>query len=59
MESGVPIVEARGLYTEAAWLARFDGQESVAQLLGDFDTDERELISLVFTLKLIGALTGG
>lgn len=47
------------LPTEAAWLARFDGQESLAQLLGDFDTDERELISLVFTLKLIGALTGG
>lgn len=47
------------LPSEAAWLARFDGQESLAQLLADFDTDERELISLVFTLKLIGALTGG
>ncbi|MEZ4453867.1 MAG: DUF4388 domain-containing protein [Nannocystaceae bacterium] len=47
------------LPTEAAWLGRFNGAESLSELLADFDTDERELISLVFTLKLIGALTGG
>ncbi|MCB9567225.1 MAG: hypothetical protein H6710_08465 [Myxococcales bacterium] len=44
------------LPTETIWLRRLDGTQSLAQLLGEWDTDERELISVVFVLKLLGAL---
>ena len=44
------------LPTEALWIERFDGAQTLGQMLGDFDTDERELIATVYTLKLVGAL---
>lgn len=42
--------------SEAMWLRRFDGSQSLAHMLGEWDTEERELISVVFILRLIGAL---
>lgn len=44
------------LPTEALWIRRFDGSQTLGQMLADFDTDERELIATVYTLKLVGAL---
>ena len=42
--------------TERICLQRLDGGQSLRALLDDFDTDERELMSLVYTMGLIGKL---
>jgi hypothetical protein len=42
--------------TEALWIGRLDGSQTLGELLADFDTDERELLSTVYSLKLVGAL---
>lgn len=42
--------------SETAWLARLDGERSLADLLDDFDVDEHELLALLYTLKLLGHL---
>ncbi len=39
--------------SEASWLPQLDGTRSLAAMLDDFDTDEHELLSLIYTLKLI------
>ncbi|MCA9637329.1 MAG: DUF4388 domain-containing protein [Myxococcales bacterium] len=56
-DRAVALIEELDLLpTETIWLRRLDGTQSLAQLLGEWDTDERELISVVFVLKLLGAL---
>lgn len=37
---------------EALWLPQLDGSRSLAAMLADFDADEHELLSVVYTLKL-------
>ncbi len=39
--------------SEAAWLVQFDGTRDLAAMLDDFDADEHELLSLVYTLRMI------
>lgn len=42
--------------SEVNWLAQLDGSRALAAMLDDFDADEHELLSLVYTLKLMGRL---
>lgn len=42
--------------SEATWLPQFDGTRNLAAMLDDFNTDEHELISLIYTLKMIRRL---
>ncbi|MCB9756060.1 MAG: DUF4388 domain-containing protein [Myxococcales bacterium] len=42
--------------SERLCLRRLDGSQSLRAMLNDFETDERELLSLVYTLQLIGKL---
>ncbi|HFE44751.1 MAG TPA: DUF4388 domain-containing protein [Nannocystis exedens] len=50
------LIDGLGLLpTEGMWLRRFDGSQSLEQMLGEWDTDERELLSVVFTLGLLDA----
>ena len=42
--------------SEAAWLAQLDGSRDLIAMLDDFDADEHELLSLVYTLKMIRRL---
>jgi len=42
--------------SEVNWLAQLDGSRPLAAMLDDFDADEHELLSLVYTLKLMGRL---
>ena len=42
--------------SEANWLAQLDGSRTLGAMLRDFDADEHELLSLVYTLKLMGRL---
>lgn len=42
--------------SEAAWLAELRGARSLAAMLEDFDADEHELLSLIYTLKMIRRL---
>ncbi len=42
--------------SEAAWLAQFDGARHLGSMLDDFDADEHELLSLIYTLKMIRRL---
>jgi len=54
------LIDGLGLLpTEGMWLDRFDGSQSLEQMLAEWDTDERELVSVVFTLGLIDALEDG
>lgn len=39
--------------SEAAWLPQLDGTRDLAAMLDDFDADEHELLSLIYTLKMI------
>ena len=56
-ESAESLIDGLGLLpTEGMWLRRFDGSQSLEEMLGEWDTDERELISVLFTLDLIDAL---
>lgn len=43
--------------SEAALLARLDGERPLTGFLDSFDVDEHELVALLYTLKLIGRLT--
>ncbi len=55
-KSAESLIDGLGLLpTEGMWLRRFDGSQSLEQMLGEWDTDERELLSVVFTLGLIDA----
>jgi hypothetical protein len=38
---------------EASWLPQLDGSRSLQAMLSDFDADEHELVSLVYTLRMI------
>lgn len=42
--------------SEANWLSQLDGARDLATMLADFDADEHELLSLVYTLKMIRRL---
>ncbi len=42
--------------SEATWLPQFDGTRNLAAMLDDFDADEHELLSLIYTLKMIRRL---
>ena len=42
--------------SEATWLPQFDGSRNLAAMLDDFDADEHELLSLIYTLKMIRRL---
>ena len=42
--------------SEANWLAQLDGSRTLGVMLRDFDADELELLSLVYTLKMMGRL---
>lgn len=42
--------------SEANWIAQLDGSRTLGAMLRDFDADEHELLSLVYTLKLMGRL---
>ena len=42
--------------SEAAWLVQLDGTRSLAVMLDDFDADEHELLSLIYTLRMIRRL---
>lgn len=42
--------------SEATWLPQLDGSRSLHAMLDDFDTDEHELLSIVYTLRMIGRL---
>jgi len=54
--SAESLIDGLGLLpTEGMWLQRFDGLQSLEQMLGEWDTDERELLSVIFTLGLIDA----
>lgn len=56
-ESAESLIDGLGLLpTEGMWLRRFDGRQSLEEMLSEWDTDERELISVLFTLDLIDAL---
>ncbi|MEZ4384036.1 MAG: DUF4388 domain-containing protein [Nannocystaceae bacterium] len=50
------VAQLEMLPSEAMWLARFDGSQTLAQMLGEWDTEERELVSVVYALQLLGAL---
>ncbi len=55
--SAESLIDGLGLLpTEGMWLRRFDGTQSLEQMLSEWDTDERELVSVLFTLGLIDAL---
>ena len=56
-ESAESLIDGLGLLpTEGLWLRRFDGTQSLEQMLSEWDTDERELVSVLFILGLIDAL---
>lgn len=38
--------------SEAAWLVQLDGSRSIDAMLDDFDADEHELLSLIYTLQM-------
>lgn len=38
--------------SEALWLPQFDGSRSLQAMLSDFDTDEHELLSILYTLRM-------
>lgn len=42
--------------SEASWLPQLDASRDLAAMLDDFDTDEHELLSLIYTLKMIRRL---
>ena len=42
--------------SEANWLPQLDGSRTLGAMLRDFDADEHELLSLVYTLRLMGHL---
>ncbi len=42
--------------SESGWLAQLDGARDLEAMLDDFDADEHELLSLVYTLKMIRRL---
>lgn len=42
--------------SEANWLAQLDGSRTLNAMLNDWDADEHELISLIYTLKMMGRL---
>ena len=42
--------------SEAMWLSQLDGTRDLAGMLNDFDADEHELLSLIYTLKMIRRL---
>ncbi len=50
------VIELQLEPSEANWLAQLDGSRTLAAMLSDFDADEHELLSLVYTLKLMGRL---
>lgn len=39
--------------SEATWLPQLDGSRSLHVMLDDFDADEHELLSLIYTLRMI------
>jgi len=42
--------------SESVWLSQFDGTRHLHAMLDDFDADEHELLSLIYTLKMIRRL---
>ncbi len=40
--------------SEAAWLEKLDGTRKLHTMLDDFDADEHELLSVLYTLRMIG-----
>ena len=40
--------------SEAAWLEKLDGSRKLHTMLDDFDADEHELLSVLYTLRMIG-----
>ncbi|MBA3547177.1 MAG: DUF4388 domain-containing protein [Nannocystis sp.] len=53
---GALVAELRLEPSEANWLAQLDGSRTLGVMLRDFDADEHELLSLTYTLKLMGRL---
>lgn len=42
--------------SEANWLAQLDASRTLGAMLNDWDADEHELVSLIYTLKMMGRL---
>jgi len=42
--------------SEVSWLAQLDGSRTLSAMLNDWDADEHELISLIYTLKMMDRL---
>jgi hypothetical protein len=50
------VAELQLVPSEANWLPQLDGSRTLTVMLRDFDADEHELLSLVYTLKLMRRL---